>query len=151
MDTTQLKICRASRRMAVILKIAGIATSIVSVFVLTALCILTFSREDVRHSFVSAFYVTANNGTTLSLAPRALFIMFSFALIDAVVMTIIIFFVHAVFKDIAKHGTPFSPPNTSRIKRIAILAIGLSFVGSCSDALVDFYTIGGEVKRCRSL
>lgn len=147
MDSTQLKISRAGRRMAVILKIAGTVTSIAAVLVLMAICILIFSGEIVRQSFLSAFHVTVNNGTTLILTPRPLLIMFSFALIDAVVMTIIIFFVHAIFNDIARHCTPFSPKNTARIKKIAVLVIGLSLVGSCSDALVDYYTIGALTWR----
>lgn len=147
MDSTQLKISRASRRMTVILKIAGIVTSIATILVLMAICILIFSGETVRQSFLSAFHVAANNGTTLSLSLQPLFIMFSFAMIDTAVMTIIIFFVHAIFNDIAKHCTPFSPRNTARIKKIAILVIGLSLVGSCSDALVDYYTIGALTWR----
>lgn len=142
MDSTQLKISSASRRMTAILKIAGAVTSIATVLVLMAICILTFSGETVKQSFLSAFQVTAHNGTTLCLSAQSLFIMFSFALIDAAVMTIIIFLVHAIFHDTAKCGTPFSHKNTDRIKRIAILAIGLSLIGSCSDALVDYYTIG---------
>lgn len=142
MDSMQLKISSAGRRMTVVLKIAGTVTSIATILILMAICILIFSRETVRQSFLSAFHVALNDSTTLILTPRPLLIIFSFALIDAVVMTIIIFFVHAIFNDIARHCTPFSPQNTARIKKIAILVIGLSLVGSCSDTLVDYYTIG---------
>lgn len=147
MDSTQLKISSASRRMTVILKIAGIVTGIATVLILMAICILTFSGETLRQSFLSAFQVTANNGTTLSLTSQSLLILFSFALIDAAAMTILIFYVYAIFNDTAEHGTPFSHKNAARIKKTAILAIGLSLVGNCSDALVDYYTIGALAWR----
>ena len=142
MNATQLKIMNASRRMTVILKITGILTGIAAVLILIAIGILIFSKEALKQSFVSAFHVTANNGSTIYIASQSLLIMFCFALIDAILMTIIIFFVHAIFNDIEKHCTPFFHQNTVRIKRIAVITIVMSVIGSFSDALVDYYTIG---------
>jgi len=68
--------------------------------------------------------------------------MFVFMLADTVLISLAIFFVHAIFKDIRTNCTPFTRRNTVRIKIIAIIAAVLSMVGSCSDALVDYYTIG---------
>ena len=68
--------------------------------------------------------------------------MFAFMLIDTILISFAIFFVYAIFNEIRKGVTPFSHENTTRIKKIALLAAILSIVGSYSDALVDYYTIG---------
>lgn len=43
---------------------------------------------------------------------------------------------------IRKGFTPFTHENTTRIKKVAIITAILSIVGSYSDSLVDYYTIG---------
>lgn len=141
MESNRLKIRNASKKMTVILRIGGVISSIIAVLALIGIYILIFSKEDIKMSFLSAFHVTANNGTIIELSLQQLLLMFAFMLVDAILITIIILFVHAIFNHIQKGDTPFSHQNTIRIKKIAIVTIILSIVGSYSDALVDYYTI----------
>ncbi len=140
MESNRLKIRNASKKMTVILRIGGVISSIIAVLALIGIYILIFSKEDIKMSFLSAFHVTANNGTIIELSLQQLLLMFAFMLVDAILITIIILFVHAIFNHI-QGDTPFSHQNTIRIKKIAIVTIILSIVGSYSDALVDYYTI----------
>lgn len=142
MKPSQEKIRNASKKITVILKLGFIVSIIVVALALFAIGILMFSREDIKSSFLTAFEVTANNGTTISIAPQPLLIMFIFMLIDTLLISAMIFIVHAIFEDVKKGDTPFLPQNTVRIKIIAIITAILSIVGSYSDALVDYYTIG---------
>ncbi len=142
MEQNRLKIRNASKRMTIILRIGGVISGIIAMLALTGICILIFSNEETKLSFLSAFHVTANNGTIINIHLQELLLMFAFMLVDAILITIIILFVHAIFNHIQKEDTPFSHQNTIRIKKIAIITIILSIVGSYSDALVDYYTIG---------
>ena len=142
MKPSQIKLKNTSKKIVVILKLGFIASIIVMALALIAIGILMFSKEDVKSSFLAAFEVTANNGTTISIAPQSLLVMFVFMLIDTLLISAILFIIHAIFKDIQKGNSPFLDQNTTRIKRIAIIAIILSIVGSSSDALVDYFTIG---------
>lgn len=142
MESSQQKIRNASKKLTVILKLSFIVSIIVAILALFAIGILMFSGEDMKSSFLAAFNVTANNGTTISIAPQPLLSMFVFMLADTVLISFIIFLVHSIFDDIKKGWTPFSHRNTTRIKNIALIAVILSIVGSYSDALVDYYTIG---------
>ena len=142
MKPSQIKLKNTSKKIVVILKLGFIASIIVMALALIAIGILMFSKEDVKSSFLAAFEVTANNGTTISIALQSLLVMFVFMLIDTLLISAILFIIHAIFKDIQKGNSPFLDQNTTRIKRIAIIAIILSIVGSSSDALVDYFTIG---------
>ena len=142
MNATQLKISSASRKMTVILKIGGIITGIAALLALFAICVLVFAENEVRQSFLSAFNVTANNGTIIRIAPRPLLLMFILLLVNTAFLAVIIFLVHAIFNDIGKGCTPFSRQNTMRIKGVAIASVILSLIGGFSDAFVDYYTIG---------
>ncbi len=142
MKSSQEKIKSASKKITVILKLGFIVSIIVMILALAAIGILMFSREDMKSSFLAAFEVTANNGTTISIAPQGLIILFVFMLIDTLFISAMLFIIHAIFEDIKKGDTPFIQQNTVRIKCVAILAVILSMVGSYSDALVDYYTIG---------
>lgn len=142
MKSNQEKIKNLSKKITVILKLGFIVSIIIVMLALVAIGILMFSREDLKSSFVAAFEVTANNGTTISIAPKSLLIMFVFMLIDTLLISAMIFIIHTIFNDIKKGDTPFMHQNTTRIKCIAIIAVILSIVGSYSDALIDYYTIG---------
>lgn len=142
MNPTESKIRNVSKKMSVVLKVGGIITSIISLLAVIAICILVFSSESTRLSFLTAFDITANNGTVISLTTQSLLVMFSWMIVDSVLLTVIIYFVYAIFRDMGKGCTPFSHKNTTRIKQIAIVSIVLSFIGGFSDALVDYYTIG---------
>lgn len=67
---------------------------------------------------------------------------FAFMLADTVLISFAIYFVYAVFAEIKRDCTPFTSQNTVRIKKAAAVVAVLSIVGGCSDALVDYYTIG---------
>lgn len=142
MKPSQQKISSISRKICLILKLTFIASNIVMILALSAIGILLFSGTGTKSSFIAAFDVTANNGTIISIAPRSLIIMFAFMLADTVLISLAVFFVHAIFNDMRTDCTPFTRRNTVRIKIIAVIAAVLSMVGSCSDALVDYYTIG---------
>lgn len=142
MNTTKLKISNVSRKMSIILKIGGIISSVIFLLAVIAMCILIFSSESTRLSFLTAFDVTTNNGTVISLTAKSLLVMFSCMIIDSALITIIIYFVFSIFRDIGRGSTPFSRKNTTRIKQIAIVTIVISLIGGFSDALVDYYTIG---------
>lgn len=151
MKSNQEKIINASKKITVILKLGFIVLNFMIILALIAICILMFSKENIRSSFLAAFNVTANNGTIISIAPRSLLFMFVFMLIDTILISLIIFFLHAIFNDIQKGCTPFLHQNTTRIKNIAIVTIILSIVGSYSDALVDYYTIGELTWRVNAI
>ena len=142
MKPSQEKIRNASKKITFILKLGFIASIAVVALALAAIGILMFSQGDTKSSFLAAFEVTANNKTTISIAPQSLFIMFAFMLIDTLLISAMIFIIHAIFNDIKKGDTPFLHQNSLRIKNIAIITIILSIVGSYSDTLVDYYTIG---------
>lgn len=142
MKSNQEKIKNVSRKISIVLKLGFIVSNIIAILALIAIGILVFSGEDMKSSFLAAFNVTANNGTTISIEARSLLSMFAFMLIDTILISLIIFFVYAIFNEMAKGYTPFLHGNTIRIKKIAIIAAVLSIVGSYSDALVDYYTIG---------
>lgn len=142
MSPHQLKIQSTSRYIVILLKIGLILLSIISILALAAIGILLFSAEHTKASFLAAFHVTANNGTILEIAPRPLLIMFVFMLIDTLLILFAILFVHSIFYDLQGGCTPFTQKNTTRIQIVAGITIVLSIVGSYSDALVDYYTIG---------
>lgn len=142
MKPSQEKIRNASKKITIILKLGLIVSIIVVALASVAIGILMFSREDVKSSFLAMFEVTANNGTTISIAPQSLLIMFAFMLVDTLLIAAMIYIIHAIFDDIKKGDTPFLHQNTTRIKSIAIITIILGIVGSYSDALVDYYTVG---------
>ena len=142
MNLNQRKINTISKVMALVFKIAGIFTSIVSVLAIFAICILFFSNGEVKQSFMDAFEVTANNGTVISITSNSLLVMFFFMLINTSLMTVIIAFIYDIFCSIGKSFTPFTIKITRRIKQIAVISIVLSLIGGFSDALVDYYTIG---------
>lgn len=142
MNLNQRKISNISKTMALVFKIAGIVTGIISVLAIGAICILAFPNGEIKQSFIAAFEVTANNGTVISIASNSLLVMFFFMLINTSLMTIIIVFIYDIFCSIGKSCTPFTIKVTKRIKQIAIISIALSLIGGFSDALVDYYTIG---------
>lgn len=142
MKPSQEKIKNTSKKISIVLKFGFIVSNVIAILSLIAIGILVFSGEDTKSSFLATFNVTANNGTTISIEARSLLVMFAFMLIDTMLISLAIFFVYAVFDKIRKGFTPFSHENTARIKKIAIIVAILSIVGSYSDALVDYYTIG---------
>ena len=142
MKPSQEKIRDMSKKISIILRLGFIVSNVIVILSLIAIGILVFLGEETKSSFLAAFDVTAINGTTISIEARSLLIMFIFMLIDTILISLAIFFVYAVFDELRKGFTPFSHENTARIKKIAIITAILSIVGSCSDALVDYYTIG---------
>lgn len=142
MKSNRQKIRSVSAKMTIVLKAGFILSIAVAILAIAAILILLFSGEDTKSSFLSAFHVTANNGVVLSIAPQSLLCMFCFMLVDTLLISCTLYFVYAIFDEMKKGSTPFSHQNTVRIKYIAILAIVLGIVGSCSDALADYYTIG---------
>lgn len=142
MNTNQQKMKNAGAKMSLILKAGFVVTVMIAILAMTAILILLFSGEETRLSFLAAFQVTANNGTVLSIEPRPLFIMFVFMLTDTVLIGAAIFFVHGIFSEMKKGCTPFSQENVLRMKRTAIAVIILGIVGSYSDGLLDYFTIG---------
>lgn len=142
MKPSQLKIKELSPKICIILKLGLIASIVVMALALLAIGILMFSGEDVKSSFLAAFEVTANNGTTIGIGLRPLLIMFLFMLVDTALISLALLFVHAVFEEMKRGCTPFTPRNTVRIQKVAGITALLSIVGGYSDALVDYYTIG---------
>ena len=147
MKPSQEKIMRMSSKITIILRLGFVVSNIIVMLSLIAIGILAFSGEDTKSSFLAAFNVTANNGTTINIEAQSLLIMFVFMLIDTLLISLAILLVYAVFNEIMKSLTPFLPENTVRIKKIALIVAILSIVGSCSDALVDYYTIGALTWR----
>lgn len=142
MESSQEKIRNVSKKISIFLKLGFIVSNVIAILALAAIGILMFAGKDTKSSFLAAFNVMANNGTLISINPQSLLIMFVFMLIDTILISLAIFFVYAVFDEITQGYTPFSHQNTVRIKKIAIVVAILSIVGSYSDALVDYYTIG---------
>lgn len=142
MKSSQEKIRSMSKKISIVLKLGFIVSNVIVILSLIAIGILVLSGEETKLSFLAAFNVTANNGTTISIEVRSLLIMFAFLLIDTILISLAIFFVYAIFDKIRKGFTPFTHENTTRIKKVAIITAILSIVGSYSDSLVDYYTIG---------
>jgi len=142
MKPSQEKIMSMSKKISIVLKLGFIVSNVIVILSLIAIGILVFSGEETKLSFLAAFNVTANNGTTISIAAQSLLVMFAFMLIDTILISLAIFFVYAIFDKIRKGFTPFTHENTTRIKKVAIITAILSIVGSYSDSLVDYYTIG---------
>lgn len=142
MKPSQEKIRSMSKTISIVLKLGFIVSNVIVILSLIAIGILVLSGEETKLSFLAAFNVTANNGTTISIEVRSLLIMFAFLLIDTILISLAIFFVYAIFDKIRKGFTPFTHENTTRIKKVAIITAILSIVGSYSDSLVDYYTIG---------
>lgn len=142
MKPSQEKIRSMSKKISIVLKLGFIVSNVIVILSLIAIGILVLSGEETKLSFLAAFNVTANNGTTISIEVRSLLIMFAFMLIDTILISLAIFFVYAIFDKIRKGFTPFTHENTTRIKKVAIITAILSIVGSYSDSLVDYYTIG---------
>ena len=142
MKPSQEKIRSMSKKISIVLKLGFIVSNVIVILSLIAIGILVLSGEETKLSFLAAFNVTANNGTTISIEAQSLLIMFAFMLIDTILISLAIFFVYAIFDKIRKGFTPFTHENTTRIKKVAIITAILSIVGSYSDSLVDYYTIG---------
>ena len=143
MKPSQQKVKELSRKISIILKLGLIVSVVIMALALMAIGILLFSGEELKSSFLAAFEVTANNGTTIGIGPRPLLTMFAFMLVDTALISLAIFFVHAIFEEMKKGCTPFSRRNTVRIRKIALVTAVLGIVGSYSDALVDYYTHRG--------
>ena len=142
MKPSQEKIRSMSKKISIVLKLGFIVSNVIVILSLIAIGILVLSGEETKLSFLAAFNVTANNGTTISIEAQSLLIMFAFMLIDTILISLAIFFVYAIFDKIRKGFTPFTHENTTRIKKVAIITAILSIVGSYSDLFVDYYTIG---------
>ncbi len=142
MNQTQQKIQTAGKKAALILRAGSLVSAAVAALALFAICILLFSVGETKASFLSAFDVTASNGTTIRMAPDSLLLLFVFMLADAVLITFILFFVYSIFRNIAADGLPFTRANAVLIRKTAVICILLGLLGSCSDSLVDYYTIG---------
>ena len=142
MTGTQLKIKTTGKRAAAVLKAGSFLAGLTAALALTAICIILFSGGRTRSSFLSAFDVTANNGTVISIAPQSLLLLFVFMLADSVLITMILFFAYSVFRNIAADGLPFTKPNAVLLKKTAVASLLLGVLGTCSDSLVDYYTIG---------
>ena len=145
MTGTQLKIKTTGKRAAAVLKAGSFLAGLAAALALTAICIILFSGADPHQddlSFLSAFDVTANNGTVISIAPQSLLLLFVFMLADSVLITMILFFAYSVFRNIAADGLPFTRPNAVLLKKTAVASLLLGVLGTCSDSLVDYYTIG---------
>lgn len=142
MNDTQLKIQTTGRRASILFRAGSLLSGAVAALALTAICILLFSGQETRSSFLSAFDVTANNGTVIRIAPWSLLLLFGIMLAESGLITFILFFVYSIFRNIAANGLPFSRPNALLIRKTAVISLLLGLLGSCSDALVDHYTIG---------
>ncbi len=140
-DITQ-KLQTTGKRAAALLRAGSLLSGGAAALAMFAICILLFSGGETRSSFLSAFDVTANNGTIISMDSRSLLLLFSFMLTDSVLITAILYFVHSIFRNIAADGLPFTRPNAILLKKTALICLLLGILGSCSDALVDYYTIG---------
>ena len=81
MKPSQEKIRSMSKKISIVLKSGFIVSNVIIIVSLIAIGILVFSGEDTRSSFLAAFNVTANNGTTICIEARSLLIMFAFMLI----------------------------------------------------------------------
>lgn len=147
MSVSQDKIRSLSGKMSFVLKLGLIAAGIIGVLASAAIGILLFAGEETKASFLAAFHVTANNGTVIGIEAGALMVLFAIMLVDTVLAALAIYLVHAVFAEIRRGCTPFSGRNIVRIKKVAAVAAVLSIVGSCSDGLVDYYTIGAPAWR----
>ncbi len=108
MKPSQEKIRSMSKKISIVLKLGFIVSNVIVILSLIAIGILVFSGEETKLSFLAAFNVTANNGTTISIEARSLLIMFAFMLIDTILISLAIFFVYAIFDKIRKGFTPFT-------------------------------------------
>ena len=97
MKPSQQKVKELSRKISIILKLGLIVSVVIMALALMAIGILLFSGEELKSSFLAAFEVTANNGTTIGIGPRPLLTMFAFMLVDTALISLAIFFVHAIF------------------------------------------------------
>lgn len=97
MKPSQEKIMRISKKISIVLKLGFIVSNVVVILSLIAIGILVFSKEDIKSSFLAAFNVTANNGTTISIEAQSLLVLFAFMLIDTILLSSAIFFVYAIF------------------------------------------------------
>ena len=107
MQTSQEKIRNISKKISIVLKLGFIVSNVIVILSLIAIGILVFSEDNMKSSFLAAFDVTANNGTTISIEGRSLLIMFTFMLIDAILISLVILFVYFIFNEIRKGFTPF--------------------------------------------
>lgn len=142
MDSTLQKIQTTGKRASALFRAGSLLSGGAAALALAAICILLFSGGEARASFLSAFDVTANNGTTISIDPQSLLLMFGFMLFDCILITFILFSVHSIFRNIAADGLPFTRHNAILLKKTAVICLLLGILGSCSDTLVDYYTLG---------
>lgn len=142
MKTIQDKIHIASKKVSIVLKLVWVMTSVIAFLAIVGGAILTLSNNEMQKSFLAAFDVTANNGTTISISPQNLLILFGSMFVNAMFMFLIIYTIYLIFRDISNEHTPFSKKNIVRIKRIAAITIVMSVIGSLFDTLLDAYTIG---------
>ena len=103
MKPSQQKVKELSRKISIILKLGLIVSVVIMALALMAIGILLFSGEELKSSFLAAFEVTANNGTTIGIGPRPLLTMFAFMLVDTALISLAIFFVHAIFEEMKEH------------------------------------------------
>ena len=76
-DITQ-KLQTTGKRAAALLRAGSLLSGGAAALAMFAICILLFSGGETRSSFLSAFDVTANNGTIISMDSRSLLLLFSF-------------------------------------------------------------------------
>lgn len=77
MKPSQEKIMNMSKKISIVLKLGFIVSNVIVILSIVAIGILVFSGEDIKSSFLAAFNVTANNGTTISIAAQSLLVMFA--------------------------------------------------------------------------
>ena len=134
MKPSQQKVKELSRKISIILKLGLIVSVVIMALALMAIGILLFSGEELKSSFLAAFEVTANNGTTIGIGPRPLLTMFAFMLVDTALISLAIFFVHAIFEEMKKGCTPFSRRNTVRIRKIALVTAVLGITSTITPS-----------------
>lgn len=91
MKPSQEKIMSMSKKISIVLKLGFIVSNGIVILSLIAIGILVFSKEDIKSSFLAAFNVTANNGTTISIETQSLLVLFAFMLIDTIIGCLFVF------------------------------------------------------------
>lgn len=141
MNMIETRISKTSKHISDFLKIGSLVMLIVMALAVFGICILSFSGTETKASFLAAFNTTASNGITLEIIPQHLFMMFISMILYSACLCVVFYSTHLLFKDVSREHTPFNHKHTIRIKRIAIMVIVLSIIGSFSDGLFDLFTI----------
>lgn len=142
MDLIKKKIYKTSKPIYIILFIACVLVVLSSLVFSVGIGILSFTNGSLSESLKKAFVIPSSKGIIEVLSASELSILFTFAIIQLIIIFFIILTLHRIFLDISRTYSPFTIEQVRRMKLVALLTIIIAVVSSVFDGMADIILYG---------